>query len=58
MAKVEKSRWYKLIHKCIKTAKRMERSLLFLTENDYAAKNVLIYCQSGSGPSAVISSLA
>lgn len=58
MAKVEKTRWYKLIHKCIKTARRVERSLLHLTADGYAAKNVLIYCQTGSGPSAVISSLS
>ncbi len=58
MSKIQKSNWFKLIHKFLKTAKKIEQSFIYLTESGYTAKNILIYCQSGSGPSAVLSSLA
>ena len=35
MAKVDKSGWFKLIHKFLKTAKKIERSFIYLTESGY-----------------------
>jgi hypothetical protein len=44
MSKIQKSNWFKLIHKFLKTAKKIEQSFIYLTESGYTAKNILIYC--------------
>lgn len=58
MARIEKSKWYKLIGRMIKAANKVRNCFMEITETGYQAKNVLIYCQSGAGPSSVLVSLA
>ena len=54
----EKSRWFKIINRVIKKALMIHQALIEVTQEGLRTKNVLIYCQSGSGVSCLLSSLA
>ena len=58
MNKIEKSKWFKLVNRIIKKSFQIKNALTEQTENGFKAKNILIYCNSGAGPSCLLSSLA
>ena len=58
MKLIEKSKWFELIHKVIERSQWVAQVLTENQGDGIRAKNVLIYCESGSGPSCLISSLA